>query len=106
MTTTSIVTSTITTSSYVFHRSLNNEPLYAVRAEGNYIYLKDGRKLLDGSGGAAVTNIGHGNKRVIAGILDQLQTVDYIHSGTFANKVSGSIHLYFLSLHYHEISKT
>ncbi|CAF1292881.1 unnamed protein product [Adineta steineri] len=77
-----------TTSSHVFHRSLVNEPLLAVRAEGNYIYLKDGRKLLDGSGGAAVTNIGHGDKRVIAGILDQLQTVDYVHSGTFSNKTA------------------
>ncbi|CAF0744790.1 unnamed protein product [Adineta steineri] len=77
-----------TTSSHVFHRSLVNEPLLAVRAEGNYIYLKYGRKLLDGSGGAAVTNIGHGDKRVIAGILDQLQTVDYVHSGTFSNKTA------------------
>ncbi|CAF1420404.1 unnamed protein product [Adineta ricciae] len=76
------------TSSHVFHRSLTYEPLLAVRAEGNYIYLKDGRKILDGSGGAAVTSIGHGDKRVIASILDQLQTVDYVHSGTFSNKAA------------------
>ncbi|CAF3549927.1 unnamed protein product [Rotaria sordida] len=74
------------TSSHVFHRSLTYEPLQAVRAEGHYIYLNDGRKLLDGSSGAAVSCIGHGNKRVIAAILDQLQTVDYVHSGIFGNK--------------------
>ncbi|CAF0914223.1 unnamed protein product [Rotaria sordida] len=45
--------------SHVFYRNLNVEPLYAVRAEGNYIYLKDGRKLLDGFGDTAVTAIGH-----------------------------------------------
>ena len=88
------VTPTSPASSKIFHRSLNKEPLHAVRAEGNYIYLQDGRKLLDGSGGAAVTNIGHGDKRVIAAILDQLQTVDYVHSGTFANKVGENMHPY------------
>ncbi|UJR18229.1 hypothetical protein I4U23_005128 [Adineta vaga] len=77
-----------TTSSHVFHRSLTNKPLFVTRTEGNYIYLEDGRKLLDGSGGAAVTNIGHADKRVIAGIADQLQTVDYVHSGIFANKAA------------------
>ncbi|CAF4033552.1 unnamed protein product [Rotaria sordida] len=76
------------TSSHVFHRSLTYEPLQAVRAEGHYIYLNDGRKLLDGSSGAAVSCIGHGNKRVIAAILDQLQTVDYVHSGIFGNKAA------------------
>lgn len=81
--------------SNIFHRSLKSEPMFAVRAEGNYIYLNDGRKLLDGSGGAAVTNIGHGDKRVIAGIVDQLQTVDYVHSGAFTNKVGEIFHLDF-----------
>ncbi|CAF5117440.1 unnamed protein product [Rotaria sp. Silwood1] len=85
------VVSTDAIPSNVFHRSLTYEPLQAVRAEGNYIYLKDGRKLLDGSSGAAVSSLGHGNKRVIAAILDQLQTVDYVHSGTFSNKVIRSI---------------
>ena len=73
--------------SNVFHRSLNREFLQVVRAHGNYIYLKDGRKLLDGSGGAAVTNIGHGDHRVIAGISDQLQTVDFVHSSMFSSMV-------------------
>ena len=88
MSSTSTVASAINNRSYVFHRSLNIQPLYAVRADGNYIYLNDERKLLDGCGGAAVTNIGHGDKRVIAAICDQLQTVDYVHSGVFSNKVN------------------
>ncbi|CAF4674158.1 unnamed protein product, partial [Rotaria magnacalcarata] len=69
--------STNTEFSHVFHRRLDREPLHAVRAEGNYIYLKDGRKLLDGGVSAAVTSIGYGDQRVIAGIVDQLQTVAF-----------------------------
>lgn len=75
-------------SSNVFHRSLHSELPQAARADGNYIYLEDGRKLLDGSSGAAVSSIGHGNQRVIAAILNQLQTVDYVFCGTFSNKVN------------------
>jgi adenosylmethionine-8-amino-7-oxononanoate aminotransferase len=73
--------------SNVFHRRLDREPLHAVRTEGNYIYLEDGRKLLDGGVSAAVTSIGYGDKRVIAGMVDQLQTVPFAHSGTFTSKV-------------------
>ncbi|CAF4789879.1 unnamed protein product, partial [Rotaria sp. Silwood1] len=53
-----------TVSSNVFHRRLDVEPLYAIRAEGNYIYTKDGRKILDGGVGSGVTTIGYGHKRV------------------------------------------
>ncbi len=77
-----------TLSSNVFHRRLDREPLHAVRTEGNYIYLEDGRKLLDGGVSAAVTSIGYGDKRVIAGIMDQLQSVAFAHSGTFTSTVS------------------
>lgn len=78
-------------SSPVFYRNFNVEPLYAVRAEGNYIYLKDGRKLLDGFDETAVAAIGHGDKRVIAGIVDQLQTVAFAHSLIFTQTVSQTI---------------
>lgn len=76
-----------TVSSSVFHRRLDREPLQAVRTEGNYIYLANGQKLLDGGVSAAVTSIGYGDQRVIAGILNQLQTVAFAHSGTFTSKV-------------------
>lgn len=78
-------------SSPVFYRNFNVEPLYAVQAEGNYIYLKDGRKLLDGFDETAVAAIGHGDKRVIAGIVDQLQTVAFAHSLIFTQTVSQTI---------------
>lgn len=82
------ISTTNTVFSSVFHRRLDREPLHTVRAEGNYIYLEDGQKLLDGGVSAAVTSIGYGDKRVIAGIIDQLQNVAFAHSGTFTTKVS------------------
>lgn len=35
-----------------------------IRGEGNYLYLEDGRALLDAAGGAIVNSIGHGRKEV------------------------------------------
>ncbi len=39
-------------------------PTRVARAEGAYVYMEDGSKVLDGGGGAIVVNIGHGRKRV------------------------------------------
>jgi adenosylmethionine-8-amino-7-oxononanoate aminotransferase len=90
--------------SNVFHRRLDREPLHAVKTEGNYIYLEDSRKLLDGGVSAAVTSIGYGDKRVIGGIVDQLQTVAFAHSGTFTCKVIYNYTLCYPSLQFlHEI---
>jgi adenosylmethionine-8-amino-7-oxononanoate aminotransferase len=72
--------------SKVFHRTLKHEPIFIERAQGNYIYEKGGRKLLDACGGAAVTSIGHGNQQVIRAVTEQLQAVPYVHSGNFATQ--------------------
>ena len=74
--------------SNVFQRSLHVDSLEAVRAEGKYIYTNDGQKLLDASCGAAVSSIGHGNKRIIACVHEQLSTLDYVFFNTFATPVS------------------
>jgi len=41
--------------SHVFHRSLRHEYPFAVAGEGDYLYDRNGRRYLDGSGGAAVS---------------------------------------------------
>lgn len=79
---------TNSTSTSVFHRSLTDIPTRAVRAEGNYIYRESGQKVLDACGGAAVISIGHADQRVIAGLVQQMNTVGYVHSGAWANDVS------------------
>ena len=50
-------------SSALLHRSLHHHPLHVVSAEGNYLHLSNGQRIVDASGGAAVACIGHGNIR-------------------------------------------
>lgn len=42
----------------------SGNPIRIVRGEGNYLYMKDGRSLLDAGGGAIVNSIGHGRVEV------------------------------------------
>ena len=52
-----------TTSSAVLHRSLHHKPLHVISAKGNSLYLDNGQRILDATGGAAVSCLGHGNER-------------------------------------------
>jgi adenosylmethionine-8-amino-7-oxononanoate aminotransferase len=52
-----------TTKSAVLHRSLHHKPLHVISAKGNSLYLDNGQKILDATGGAAVSCLGHGNER-------------------------------------------
>ncbi|GMM33277.1 hypothetical protein DASC09_006020 [Saccharomycopsis crataegensis] len=69
----------------VFHRKLTSQPPLAVKAEGPYIYLEDGSKILDAVGGAAVTSVGHSNKEIIDAITQQLNTLQYAHSSAYTS---------------------
>lgn len=69
-----------TNPSAVLHRDLNHEPFRVVSASGFYIQFDDGRKILDATGGAAVSCIGHGDQRVIEAITAQAKTLDYCHT--------------------------
>lgn len=51
------------TRSAVMHRSLNQDPPMVIASNGLYLELKDGRRLLDATGGAAVSSIGHADDR-------------------------------------------
>ena len=70
------------------HRTLFTDPVMAVRGEGIYLYTADGKKIIDGSGGAAVACLGHGNARVNAAIAEQLSKVAYVHTALFTNPVA------------------
>ena len=70
------------------HRSLFTEPVMAVRGEGIYLYTADGKQVIDGSGGAAVACLGHGNARVNAAIAAQLAKVAYVHTALFTNPMA------------------
>ncbi|KAL4876814.1 pyridoxal phosphate-dependent transferase [Aspergillus karnatakaensis] len=69
--------------SALLHRCLSERPYQVSRAEGSYLYLSDGRKILDACGGAAVAIIGHGNKEVIAATTAQMNQVSYVHTMSY-----------------------
>jgi adenosylmethionine-8-amino-7-oxononanoate aminotransferase len=55
---------------------------------GNYLYLMDGRTVFDASSGAAVSCIGHGNKRVVKAISALLNSgIPYLASTFWACEV-------------------
>jgi adenosylmethionine-8-amino-7-oxononanoate aminotransferase len=47
-------------------------------AEGAYLYMKDGQKILDAAGGAIVTSIGHGRREVADAIHKAVMNASYI----------------------------
>ncbi len=71
--------------SRVLHRSGGTPPV-AVGGEGVTLRLADGREIIDGSGGAAVACLGHGNARVAAAIGRQAATLAYAHTGFFTSE--------------------
>ena len=58
----------------------------ALRGEGCYLYDAEGRAYLDGSGGAAVSCLGHSDADVRAAIHGQLDTLAFAHSGFFTSE--------------------
>ena len=66
--------------SHVLHRSLHQNPVQVVSADGAYLHLSNGQKILDATAGAAVACLGHQNATVKQAIIDQLDSVSYCHS--------------------------
>ena len=69
---------------HVFPRS-NAEFPTAVKGDGPYLIDAAGKRYLDGSGGAAVSCLGHNHPEVIAAIKNQLDTLAYAHTGFFTS---------------------
>jgi adenosylmethionine-8-amino-7-oxononanoate aminotransferase len=70
--------------SHVLHRA-KTAPPRAARAAGAYIYDAQGKAYFDGSGGAAVSCLGHNHPRVMAAMRAQMETLDYAHTSFFTN---------------------
>ncbi|MEO1551234.1 MAG: aspartate aminotransferase family protein [Pseudomonadota bacterium] len=71
--------------SHIFPRSMTSPPPRAARAKGCYIYDETGKAYLDGSGGAAVSCLGHGDKDVIDAIQRQAGELAFAHTGFFTS---------------------
>ena len=72
--------------SHVFPRHAQNLPPKAVRGEGCYLYDENGKAYLDGSGGAAVSCLGHGDPDIIKAVQAQAAALSFAHTGFFTSE--------------------
>src|SRR6516162_6480913 len=54
------------------------DPLVIERAEGPWLYTRDGRKILDAAAGAVVTNIGQGRAELAQVAAAEVARVNYV----------------------------
>jgi adenosylmethionine-8-amino-7-oxononanoate aminotransferase len=73
------------TESRVFSRVLGRPLPVVARAQGACVWDTDGRRYLDGSGGAVVVNVGHGRAEVAEAIGRQAAAVGYVHGTQFTS---------------------
>ncbi len=71
--------------SKVLHRSLKEQPRKVIKADGMFLYLEDGAKILDATAGAAVACLGHNNSSVKEAIAAQMDRFSYCHSLFFSS---------------------
>jgi len=70
----------------VFYRQPKHRYPCVTRGEGVYLYDADGRRYLDGSGGAAVSALGHNHPRVLAAMRAQLERCAFAHTAFFTSE--------------------
>ncbi|UPK03961.1 aspartate aminotransferase family protein [Bradyrhizobium sp. 170] len=72
--------------SRVLHRSLRESPPKAIGGEGVWLIAEDGRRILDASGGAAVSCLGHQHPRVLEAMTRQASKLAYAHTSFFSSE--------------------
>lgn len=71
--------------SHVFPRHTKAPPPVAVDGQGCYLIDAAGKRYFDGSGGAAVSCLGHGDPEIIAAIQAQVAQLAFAHTGFFTS---------------------
>ncbi|MDP3520729.1 MAG: aspartate aminotransferase family protein [Hydrogenophaga sp.] len=95
---------------HILHRQLRSGLPLAVGGEGAWLIGADGKRYLDGSGGAAVSCLGHAHPDVLAAMHAQIDRLAYAHTSFFSTAVAeqladqlvatapeGLSHVYFVS---------
>ncbi|MEH2493998.1 adenosylmethionine-8-amino-7-oxononanoate aminotransferase [Bradyrhizobium sp. AZCC 1678] len=72
--------------SRVLHRSLRDTPPRAIGGEGVWLIGEGGRRILDASGGAAVSCLGHQHPRVLEAMSRQASKLAYAHTSFFSSE--------------------
>ncbi|HVQ31570.1 MAG TPA: aspartate aminotransferase family protein [Vicinamibacteria bacterium] len=73
--------------SKVFHRPLGRALPAIARGEGALLWDTEGRRYIDGSGGAVVVNVGHGRREIAAAMARQAEAAAYVHGTQFTSEV-------------------
>ncbi|WP_342362358.1 aspartate aminotransferase family protein [Terrarubrum flagellatum] len=73
---------------HLLHRTIGRPYPVAATASGLTITDRDGKTYIDGSGGAAVSCLGHGHPDVLAAMRRQIDSLDYAHTGFFTTEVA------------------
>ncbi len=72
--------------SHVFPRHCKTQYPTAVAGDGCFLIDSQGKRYFDGSGGAAVSCLGHSNERVRKAITDQVGQLAFAHTGFFTSE--------------------
>lgn len=68
------------------HFSPNSQAPFADYGKGIYIYDSEGRKYLDGSGGAMTVSLGHANQEIVDAMKEQLNKITFSYRAQFTNE--------------------
>jgi adenosylmethionine-8-amino-7-oxononanoate aminotransferase len=77
--------------SHVFPRDTRVQPPVAAGGEGIYLFDKQGKRYIDASGGAAVSSLGHGHKKIVDALKRQAETLAYAHTGFFTSDAAEAL---------------
>ncbi|WP_172331247.1 aspartate aminotransferase family protein [Mangrovicoccus sp. HB161399] len=72
--------------SHVFPRQIKSPPPVAVTGQGCYLVDAAGKRYFDGSGGAAVSCLGHGDPEIVAAVQAQVEKLAFAHTGFFTSE--------------------
>ncbi|WP_126425225.1 aspartate aminotransferase family protein [Brevibacillus marinus] len=73
--------------SKVFYRDPHKQYPTAKRGKGVFIYDENEKDYLDGSSGALVVNVGHGNEEIIEAVHKQMRAISFAHTSQFQTDV-------------------
>ncbi len=72
--------------SHVFYRKHRGPKPVVSRGEGIYLWDTEGKRYIDGSGGAVVVNVGHGVREIAEAVGQQAAGVGYAHATMFTSE--------------------
>ena len=76
---------------HIFGRTAKSSMPVAVKGDGCYIIDDQGKRYFDGSGGAAVSCLGHSNETVRAAVREQIDHLEFAHTGFFTTPVAETL---------------